>query len=365
VGSGHRCGVAVTDNAASAAAAAASSKKPKSKAAKKKEEAAAAAEAARMAEAKAEEAAARAFEDGGRDVMTESYWGSVLERDHDGAAIENRDTSDMMRVDTTPLKKSSTPKSDGGSKGGVKDDATDKKKGDGEPGAKKRIRFDDDDGKDKPNKEEGPPSKKAKGDGGDSGLDSADVSGALTSRPRRPAYVPPFLPPFPPARTYCIDADAEYSTAATDIGGAEAAAAAAEEHGHHQHPGDNSATVGAPVAGTDPTLHHDELYDDDFVPDDDFAGGRNVRKSLVRLGRAVGSSYWGAPSSLAAASASSAVLSETIVPAGRRADLADTATAQAPTGAAAVEAAAVVQPLGRASGTRVSKILEGSMDAHP
>ena len=79
-----------------------------------------------------------------------------------------------------------------------------------------------------------------------------------------------------------------------------------------------------------------------------------LRSALAQLG---GTNYWGSGADHPATAADGS--SSNVVPAGRSAG----ATA-APTGAAAVAAAqGPIVPLGRASGSRVSRILEGSMDA--
>lgn len=96
-----------------------------------------------------------------------------------------------------------------------------------------------------------------------------------------------------------------------------------------------------------------------------------MRKSLVGLGSTrtvIGSAPWGAPVGDNAGS----ILDAVSVPAGRSSASRAKGAAQAAAGkgwksqtaAGAASAAASIQPLGRASASRVSKILEGSMDAN-
>ena len=99
---------------------------------------------------------------------------------------------------------------------------------------------------------------------------------------------------------------------------------------------------------------------------DEVGRSLGVRKSLVGLGStrsAVSGAPWGAP---AGGVTAPAVLDHVSVPAGRRTGpLASGPTAgkKSPTNAGAA-AAAGIQPLSRASNARVSKILEGSLDAN-
>lgn len=85
---------------------------------------------------------------------------------------------------------------------------------------------------------------------------------------------------------------------------------------------------------------------------------RGVRSSLIRLGNSTSNSYWGSGWEKASSSASSAPT--LAVPMGRKAS--GPSASGGPGGRAAAPDDPII-PMSRASGSRVSRVLEGSMDA--
>lgn len=283
-------------------------------------------------------------------ALGSSYWGSVLAASTSATAAATGDSvrsEDKMEIDTSESKVAGAAVAEGADK---------------DAAGRKRARFEDE-------AEGGSAAKRVRtefgavpatpqtptapvGQGSKPPTTAAAASAAASQR-RRPGYVPQFLPPFPPARTYLGGADGS--------GNAEQAVAELLRSGGAAGGSSSSSTIGGSSSlsttrrGTTLTLDSDEV-------------GRSlgVRKSLVGLGStrsAVSGAPWGAP---AGGVTAPAVLDHVSVPAGRRTGpLASGPTAgkKSPTNAGAA-AAAGIQPLSRASNARVSKILEGSLDAN-
>ena len=87
------------------------------------------------------------------------------------------------------------------------------------------------------------------------------------------------------------------------------------------------------------------------------ASSRGIQSSLIRLGSA--NSYWGSGWDKASSSASSSLANALAVPMGRK--VAGPSASSGPGGRAAPDDPII--PMSRASGSRVSRVLEGSMDA--
>ena len=199
----------------------------------------------------------------------------------------------------------------------------------------------------------------AAGQGSKSPTSAAAATAA--SQRRRPGYVPQFLPPFPPARTYLGGADGS--------GNAEQAVAELLRSGGTAGGSGPGSTTGAAAAASAARRGGAALT----LDSDEVGRSQGVRKSLVGLGStrsAVSSAPWGAPVTTAGGSVTApAVLDHVSVPAGRRpGPLGSGPSAggsssgkKSPTAAGT---AAGIQPLSRASNARVSKVLEGSLDAN-
>ena len=303
--------------------------KGRNKAATKAAREQAAKEAAARAEARADAESARVFDNWGevggpgKTAPSDSGWGALAMMG--GVDCSSGGGADHMEIDRTPPKiapsRTATPKSGDGED--IDKDSSGSK-------ARKRIRFDEDNKKDsvETGKDGGgePPKKMAKSD-----LATFEALAKGTDgdkgRMRRPAYVPSFLPPFPPALTYRVSAVLP-----------------------------SAFLYAASSPATEPGAAAASTYEEE----EDIEGSRpgTVRGSLVRLGRAVGSAHWGAVASICPSEGIGRTgdgAPTAIVPAGRYG---------ATSGRDGAAGAAVVAPPGRASGNRISKILEGSMDAY-
>ena len=296
-------------------------------------------------------------------ALGSSYWGSVSAASASAATSTAGDaakasTDDKMDIDTTDTKAAAAATAEGADK-----EAT---------ASRKRARFEDEgEGSSAakrartesgavPATPQTTATTNASGQGSKSPTSAAAATAA--SQRRRPGYVPQFLPPFPPARTYLGGADgsgnaeqavAELLRSGGTAGGSGAASAA----------GAAASASTARRGGAALTLDSDEV-----------GRSQRVRKSLVGLGStrsAVSSAPWGAPATTAVGGGvtAPAVLDHVSVPAGRRPGPPRSGSSaggsssgkKSPTAAGV---AAGIQPLSRASNARVSKVLEGSLDAN-
>ena len=295
-------------------------------------------------------------------TLGSSYWGSVSAASASAATSTAGDAAkmssdDKMDIDTADPKVAAAATAEGADKEAAagRKRARFEDEGEGSSAAKRaRTEFGA-----VPATPQTTATTNAAGQGSKSPTSAAAATAA--SQRRRPGYVPQFLPPFPPARTYLGGADgsgnaeqavAELLRSGGTAGGSGASSAAGAS-------ASASATRGGGAALT--------------LDSDEVGRSQRVRKSLVGLGStrsAVSSAPWGAPVTTAGGSVTApAVLDHVSVPAGRRPGPPGSGPSagggssgkKSPT---ASGIAAGIQPLSRASNARVSKVLEGSLDAN-
>jgi len=283
-----------------------------------------------------------------------SYWGSVSAAAASAPVPAAGDaakkaTEDKMDIDTADTKVAVAAATEGEDK---------------DAAGRKRARFEDE-------AEEGSAAKRARtefgavpatpqtaapGNAGQVSKSPTSAAAAAASQRRRPGYVPQFLPSFPPPRTY--------------LGGADGSGNAEQAVAELLRSGGVAGGSGAPSTGASASAST-ARRGAALTPDsDEVDRSHRVRKSLVSLGStrsAVSSAPWGAPATATGGVTAPGVLDNVSVPAGRRPGPSSGGPSAGGSGKKSptiAGAAAGIQPLSRASNARVSKVLEGSLDAN-